>query len=92
MTRQAEPLPGEAIPTQDAAAPPARWPDPNAPRAAVDAFVREQTPPPEPPELPHEVPPCENGPSIVCHACGVVRVSLHNAIGLCRNCRGGLVA
>jgi hypothetical protein len=61
-------------------------------RAAVDAFVREQTPPPAPAELPHEVPPCENGPSIMCCGCEAVRISLTNGLGLCKNCRAAIGA
>ncbi len=51
------------------------WPDPNAPRSEVDAFVAEHQPtPPTGPQ--HEAPEVSNGPSLMCNACGVVRVGL----------------
>lgn len=54
------------------------YPPADATRADVDAWYREHAPPP------HEVPPCENGPSLMCNACGVVRVALSTPF--CRGC------
>ena len=54
---------------------PKRWPGPDAPRTEVDAFLAANTPPVSE-EPAHEAPPVENGPSIVCSACGVVRIKL----------------
>lgn len=60
------------------------WPDPNATRTQVDDFVREQSPATSSTwkastldggTIAHEAPPIENGPSIVCSACGLVRIN-----------------
>ncbi len=67
------------------------WPDPNAPRAEVDAFGRVHAPtPPEPNGIPHGAPPVASGPSIVCNACGVVRVGLYTPF--CKGCLAQLEA
>lgn len=63
------------------------WPDPNASRETIAAFVRENAPPAPPA---HEAPEVSNGPSIVCNACGIVRVSLLTPF--CRACRASLKA
>ena len=66
------------------------WPDPNAPRTVVDSFVRENASPPPPPA--HEAPAVENGPSVMCTGCNVVRISLRNELGLCKSCREAIGA
>jgi hypothetical protein len=58
-----------------------QWPGPNATYAEIQAFERANRPPPEPE---HEAPPVENGPSLVCNACGIVRVAL--ATPFCKVC------
>ena len=63
------------------------WPDPNARRAEVEAFLAIHMPTPGPP---HEAPPVENGPSLVCNACGVVRVSMLTPF--CKSCLASLAA
>jgi hypothetical protein len=61
------------------------WPGPSATYFEVQAFLRAQVPPPSDPETPqHEAPPVENGPSILCNACGVIRVRLGKPI--CAGC------
>lgn len=58
-----------------------QWPDPNASRKEIAAFVKANAPPPEPE---HEAPAVANGPSVVCNACGVIRVSMSKQF--CRGC------
>lgn len=75
------------------------WPDPNATRADIDDFVRVNEPEPKPEAapwgmadlgggtmVPHEAPPIENGPSVVCAACGIVRIKILGA-PFCKTCR-----
>lgn len=64
-----------------------QWPDPNSSRADVATFITENAPPPEPE---HEAPEVENGPSIVCNACGVIRVSLFTPF--CKGCKSMMKA
>jgi hypothetical protein len=63
------------------------WPDPNASRDEVEAFVEKKNPSfvPE-----HEAPEIEGGPSIVCNACGLVRVSMLSPF--CKGCLSMLAA
>lgn len=63
------------------------WPDPNASRDEVAAFENKNAPSfvPE-----HEAPEVEGGPSIVCNACSLVRVSTLSPF--CRSCRSMLAA
>lgn len=63
------------------------YPGPTATRAEIDAWVREHAPPPQPE---HEAPPVENGPSLVCNACGVVRVKMTTPF--CRGCLAAIAA
>lgn len=58
-----------------------KFPSPDATRDEVDAWRAAREPPPEPE---HEAPPVENGPSLVCNACGVVRVKLFTPF--CKGC------
>jgi hypothetical protein len=60
-----------------------KLPGPNATRAEVDAFLREQRR--ESHEPAHEAPPVANGPSIVCNACGIVRVKWTTPF--CKGCK-----
>lgn len=71
-----------------------KWPGPDATKAEIDAFVRENAPKPEPVEAPyglasngqpHEAPAVENGPSIVCTVCEVVRIPMTTAF--CKKCK-----
>lgn len=57
------------------------FPPPTATRAEVDAWLAQNKPPPEPP---HEAPPVENGPSLMCNACQLVRVKLFTPF--CKGC------
>lgn len=61
-----------------------KWPDPNVSRTDVETFVSENAPPA------HEAPEVENGPSIVCNACGVIRVSLFTPF--CKGCKSMMEA
>jgi hypothetical protein len=61
------------------------WPDPSAPREAVQAFLDAQ-----PKRVVHEAPPVDNGPSLVCNACGVVRVPLFKPF--CEGCTREMLA
>ena len=54
------------------------FPNPDATREEVDVFVNANQPVASS-EIQHEAPPVENGPSIVCNACGVVH-------RMCANC------
>lgn len=58
-----------------------KWPAPDATFAEVQAFLRANAPPPEPP---HEAPEVENGPSLMCNACGIVRVGMYTPF--CKGC------
>lgn len=61
------------------------FPGPDATRAEIDAWYKANTPaPPQSDGIPHEAPKVENGPSLVCNACGVVRVSLFTPF--CKGC------
>lgn len=60
------------------------FPPPDATREEVAAFLREHAPPPEPP---HEAPAFTNGPSVVCSACGVVRINIFTGPPFCKGCR-----
>jgi hypothetical protein len=64
-----------------------RFPPPDATRAEIDAW-REANALPAEPE--HEAPPVANGPSLVCNACGIVRVRLFSPF--CKGCLKGMVA
>lgn len=69
------------------------WPSPDATHEEVEAFVRKNaptTPVVSSTEPAHEVPPMENGPSAMCNACGLVRVSLFTTF--CKACAGELAA
>jgi hypothetical protein len=57
------------------------WPSAGASRDEIAALLKEHAPAPEPE---HEAPLVENGPSPVCNACGVVRVSLLSPF--CKGC------
>jgi hypothetical protein len=59
------------------------FPDPNATRTEIEAFVRANRPPPST-DIPHEAPLVENGPSIVCCACEVVRIGIGSPF--CKGC------
>ena len=59
----------------------AKFPGPDATYADIQAWYRDNAPPPEPD---HEAPAVENGPSLMCNACGVVRVSSFTPF--CRKC------
>ncbi len=52
------------------------FPGPDATRAELDAFVAAHTPP-----------PVENGPSLMCNACGLVRVGMFTPF--CKTCLKG---
>jgi len=69
-----------------------QWPDPNATYSEIRAFYESnQWHPTEPgDEIQHEAPEVENGPSIVCNACGVVRVALDTPF--CKSCMEQLAA
>ena len=73
----------------------ATFPPPNATRKEVDVWVKEHGAT-EPPlylsvgNVPHEAPPVENGPSLVCNACGVVRVSMNKPF--CNGCMNAMAA
>lgn len=58
------------------------FPPPGASRAEVNEWMREHRPAPE---APHEVPPMSNGPSLMCNACGVVRINIL-AGPFCKGC------
>jgi hypothetical protein len=62
----------------------------NKTRAEIDAFVKAKQSEPST-EIPHEHPPMENGPSVVCSACAVVRI---NPFGppFCKRCVGIIAA
>ncbi len=58
-----------------------KFPSPNATREEVAAWLKEHGAAPRPSciqseDPPHEAPPVENGPSLMCNACGKVRVSM----------------
>lgn len=58
------------------------FPGPDATYAEVAAWHRAHAREPEPP---HEAPPIANGPSLMCNACGVVRINIF-AGPFCRGC------
>jgi hypothetical protein len=58
----------------------AAMPGPDASRAEIDAWYSRCPVP-----IPHEAPPIANGPSIVCNACGVIRVKFTTPF--CRECQ-----
>lgn len=61
------------------------FPGPDATHAEVDAWYKANTPAPDQSDdIPHEAPEVENGPSLVCNACGVVRVALTTPF--CKGC------
>lgn len=60
-----------------------KFPPPNATRLEVMRFLRERKA--EQFEPKHEAPPGDKGPSIVCNACGVVRVPWNKL--LCASCK-----
>lgn len=61
------------------------WPGPDATHSEVQTFLRAHVQwTPRGPEPEHEAPPVENGPSIVCAACSIVRV--HIGKPLCNAC------
>lgn len=52
------------------------FPGPDATRAEIDAWYKANTPASNQSDgVPHEAPKVENGPSLVCNACDVVRRS-----------------
>lgn len=64
-----------------------QFPGPDATRAEIDEWLRQNGVLWETGErIEHEAPPVANGPSIVCNACGVVRLPLGKV--LCRRCMG----
>lgn len=58
----------------------AAFPPPSATRAETDAWYAAHAPP----EPEHEAPPVQNGPSLMCNACGKVRVKLFTPF--CKGC------
>lgn len=65
----------------------ARFPLPDATREEIGRWYAERQPKPGPA---HEAPPVENGPSLMCNACGEVRVKLFTPF--CKGCLGGMGA
>jgi HAD superfamily hydrolase (TIGR01662 family) len=66
-----------------------QFPGPDASRADIDTWRRAQGGA-APMGREHEAPPVENGPSPVCNACGLVRVSL--LAPFCQECTNGMQA
>jgi hypothetical protein len=61
------------------------FPPSNLSRAELDAWVRENAPSlPANESIPHEAPLVENGPSLVCNACSIVRVGFLTPF--CKGC------
>lgn len=65
----------------------ATFPPPDATYAEIQAWYAANRPPPEPA---HEAPAVENGPSLVCNACGVIRVPLFKPF--CKKCMAAIGA
>lgn len=61
------------------------FPPPNATRAEVNAWYAQQ-----PKAIPHEAPEVQNGPSLMCNACGIVRVRMFTPF--CKGCMTELAA
>ena len=61
------------------------FPPADATREEVDAWRREHAPTPSLDDPEHEAPPIENGPSLMCNACGVVRINIFNGL-FCKGC------
>ncbi len=67
------------------------FPPADASRAEIGVWYAANAPPPEPePQPQHEAPEVSNGPSLVCNACGVIRVSLMTPF--CKTCSREIVA
>ncbi len=61
------------------------FPEHGATRAEIDAWLKANAPTPPPSDEPaHEAPPVENGPSLMCNACGLVRVGMFTPF--CKGC------
>lgn len=60
------------------------FPPADASRAEIDAWYKAHPPPVE---IPHEAPEVENGPSVVCSACSVVRIGIMGP-PFCKGCLG----
>lgn len=58
-----------------------KFPPPDATYSEVQAWHKAHAKPPEPE---HEAPEVENGPSLMCNACGKVRVTLLTPF--CKKC------
>ena len=58
-----------------------KFPSPDAPYSEIQAWHRDHAAEPEPA---HEAPPVENGPSLMCNACGKVRVGAWTPF--CKTC------
>ncbi len=69
--------------------PPTTWPDPGATRADVDAFMVEHAPKARAAEAAHEAPAVVNGPSIMCAACGAVRIRVLDG-PFCKGCAAAM--
>ncbi len=60
-----------------------KFPSPDAPYSEIQAWYRAAAGETEP-KIEHEAPPVENGPSLMCNACGKVRVGLWTPF--CKTC------
>lgn len=72
-----------------------QFPPPDATREEVAAWIKERgvskpTSCMRAEEVPHEAPPVANGPSLMCNACGKVRVSMIKPF--CNGCMRGMEA
>jgi hypothetical protein len=68
-----------------------QFPPTNATREEIARWFKERRGAPDTPcmqteDVPHEAPPVANGPSIVCSACGDVRVPMTKPF--CNGCMG----
>ena len=61
------------------------FPGADASRAEIDAWRAAHIPPPAAEEPQHEAPPIANGPSLMCNACGEVRINIFNG-PFCKSC------
>lgn len=66
---------------------PPSFPPPDATREQIDAWKAAN----DPGQPEHEAPPIANGPSLMCNACGKVRINIFNG-PFCRTCSAQIAA